>query len=402
MRQYRALSVSLPLSLFGTLCLCLFLIAGEVRAQSDRYDSISTGGRWRTFFTHLPSGYVANRKYPLVLAFHGGGPLGYQSIQYQSQLTAKSDSAGFIIVYPEGVRIAGNRTFNAGGCCAPSTTLNIDDVGFTGVLLDTLFRRFGVDTTRVYATGFSNGSLLCYRLASQLSGRFAAIAPVAGDLVYAPWAPLRPVPIISFHSYADQNIKVQGGVTIGTTGTYFPPQDSIMGVIASSYSCLKRKDTVRIDPLTYDHFVYADCRCGAVLEQYVTHDGEHSWPGGLASGNVSASKQISATFLMWEFFRKYTTACEQTSVPHDEDDLDVGSVRLSPNPFRDRIHVTDCPDGVSGVLADESGRIVAHFADISDIDVRDLSFLPRGRYFLRLRGASSDRSAERTLLVVKD
>jgi hypothetical protein len=39
------------------------------------------------------------------------------------------------VVYPEGVKIVGNRTWNAGGCCASATTLNIDDVGVVNSLL---------------------------------------------------------------------------------------------------------------------------------------------------------------------------------------------------------------------------------------------------------------------------
>ena len=71
--------------------------------QTNIYDSIFVGGRWRTFLTHLPTGYSTSNNYPMVLAFHGGGLLGYQSIQYQSRLSQKSDTAGFIVVYPEGV-----------------------------------------------------------------------------------------------------------------------------------------------------------------------------------------------------------------------------------------------------------------------------------------------------------
>ena len=88
-------------------------------------------------------------------------------------------------------------------------------------LLNNLFANRPIDTTRVYATGFSNGALLCYRLANQLTNRFAAIAPVAGDLMYYPWNPSRAIPIISFHSYQYQNVKYFGGVTVGSTGTYF-------------------------------------------------------------------------------------------------------------------------------------------------------------------------------------
>ena len=276
-------------------------------AQTNIYDSIYVGGRWRTFLIHLPSGYNTSNNYPLVLAFHGGGLLGYQSIQYQSRLSQKSDTAGFIVVYPEGVKIAGNRTWNAGGCCAPATTQNIDDVGFVNSLLNNLFANRPIDTTRVYATGFSNGALLCYRLANQLTNRFAAIAPVAGDLMYYPWNPSRAVPIISFHSYQDQNVKYYGGVTVGATGTYFPPQDSMFNIISSNYNCTVLKDTLYHNVSQYDHFKYSNCSCNSVIEQYVSYDGEHSWPGGLASGGVTVSSQFSATYLMWQFFQNYTT-----------------------------------------------------------------------------------------------
>ena len=112
----------------------LFLLSNLTFAQTNVYDSIYVGGRWRTFMTHLPTGYNISNNYPLVMAFHGGGPLGYQSIQYQSRLSQKSDTSSFIVVYPEGVKVAGNRTWNAGGCCAPATTLNIDDIGFVNSL----------------------------------------------------------------------------------------------------------------------------------------------------------------------------------------------------------------------------------------------------------------------------
>lgn len=352
----------------------------QARSQSSKYDSIRVDGRWRTFLVHQPVGYTASKRYPLVLAFHGGSPLGYQSIQYQSRLTEKSDSAGFILVYPEGVRAAGNRTWNAGGCCAPATALNIDDVGFTSALLDTLFGSYAVDTTRVYATGFSNGALLCYRLANELSSRFAAIAPVAGDLVIYPWSPQRAVPIIAFHSYADQNVKYFGGVTVGATGTYFPPQDSVFALIAANYMCTTIKDTIVHMANSYDHFVYRGCRCGTEVQQYISVDGEHSWPGGLASGSTTVSNMFSATALMWEFFSKYTTACVTSSVDEPHSEADINGM-VYPNPFTDRVHLRGATGTERCVVYDAAGRIVA---DVQDLEQCELSILPAGRYFLRV------------------
>ena len=53
-------------------------------------------------------------------------------------------------------------------------------------VLDDLAKVANVDAKRVFATGISNGGIMCYRLASELSDRIAAIAPVPdygyGDL----------------------------------------------------------------------------------------------------------------------------------------------------------------------------------------------------------------------------
>ncbi|MEK0420402.1 MAG: hypothetical protein RLZZ161_253 [Bacteroidota bacterium] len=358
-------------------CILLLFSTTLAYGQTNLYDSIYTGGRWRTFLMHLPTGYSTSSKYPLVLAFHGGGPLGYQSIQFQSKLTQKSDSAGFIVVYPEGVKIAGNRTWNAGGCCAPATTLNIDDVGFVNTLLNSIFSNRPIDTTRVYATGFSNGALLCYRLANQLTKRFAAIAPVAGNLMYYPWSPSRAIPIISFHSYQDQNVKYFGGVTVGSTGTYFPPQDSMFKIISSHYGCKILKDTLYQNPTKYDYFKYANCSCNAVIEQYVSYDGEHSWPGGLSSGGVPVSNQFSATYLMWQFFQKYTTICQPTAI-HPLTEKKTPTVY--PNPFFDKIHLSDNAAGSCYILFNTTGQTIWSG---NKIEEKDFSFLNTGIYFLK-------------------
>ncbi|MCC7086513.1 MAG: DDE-type integrase/transposase/recombinase [Pirellulales bacterium] len=39
-----------------------------------------------------------------------------------------------------------------------------------------------IDPKQVYATGMSNGGMMCYRLAAELSDRIAAVAPVAGTM----------------------------------------------------------------------------------------------------------------------------------------------------------------------------------------------------------------------------
>ena len=170
------------------------------------YDSIYVGNRWRTYMTHLPTGYNPANHYPLVFCFHGGqngaqqSALGWQAIAYMSKMTQKADSVGFIVVYPEGSVINNNRTWNAGSCCPPAMNNNIDDVGFVNRLIDTLMNDYSVDSIRVYASGSSNGAMLCFRLACELSNRIAAFATISAAQEYFPCNPVNKVPIINFHS----------------------------------------------------------------------------------------------------------------------------------------------------------------------------------------------------------
>ncbi len=360
------------------IIILLHVLGGFSFGQTNVYDSIYVGGLWRTYLIHLPTNYSTSTNYPLVLAFHGGGPLGYQSIQYQSRLSQKADSSNFILVYPEGVKIAGNRTWNAGGCCAPSSNLNIDDVGFVNSLLNNLFTNRPIDTTRVYATGFSNGSLLCYRLANQLSNRFAAIAPVAGDLMYYPWNPSKEVPIISFHSYQDLNVKYYGGVTIGATGTYFPPQDSMFNIISSNYSCSILKDTLYHNTNQYNHLKYSNCLCNSVIEQYISYDGEHSWPDGLSSGGVTVSSQFSATYLMWQFFQNYRTNCITSEINEINN---RENLRIYPNPFKNKISLINTTGFENYILLNAMGQVIWTG---KNIEQKDFLYLPNGLYFLKV------------------
>ena len=61
-------------------------------------------------------------------------------------------------------------TWNAGGFRGKEGRGKADDVAFVGKLLDDLATVVNVDPKRVYATGMSNGGMMCYRLAAELSG----------------------------------------------------------------------------------------------------------------------------------------------------------------------------------------------------------------------------------------
>ena len=81
--------------------LLLLAVVKPAYSQLNSYDSILVKSDWRTFRVHLPKGYTGSKFYPLLLGLHGGGG---SSLQFalSSELSTKADSAGFIVVYPDG------------------------------------------------------------------------------------------------------------------------------------------------------------------------------------------------------------------------------------------------------------------------------------------------------------
>jgi len=78
-----------------------------------------------------------------------------------------------------------------------------------------------IDRHRVYVTGMSNGAMMSYTLACELSDRITAIAPVAGDLPAVPCRPARPISVLAINGTADPLVPYTGGTAGKRIGTVF-------------------------------------------------------------------------------------------------------------------------------------------------------------------------------------
>ncbi len=153
----------------------------------DHTRTLMMGEQKRTYLVHIPKGYDPKKPAPVLLALHGAAMNGSMMVWF-SGLNKTSDKEGFIVVYPSGTGTGPFLTWNAGGFKGKKA----DDVAFIGKLLDDLGTVVKVDEKRVYACGMSNGGMMCYRLAAELSDRIAAIAPVAGTIAIEESKPKRP------------------------------------------------------------------------------------------------------------------------------------------------------------------------------------------------------------------
>lgn len=272
----------------------LELTPGDI-ARSLVYKSLE-----RSYILHIPPGLDGSRPVPLVLAFHGVGLDASEMIRI-SGFSSQSDAAGFIVVYPQGSGEA--KSWNGGHCCGEAAKTNVDDTGFVRALIGELSTGINIDPKRIYATGFSNGAILTYRLACELSDLIAAVGPVSATQVLQDMQscqPERPVAVIHFHGTEDDPNPYYGGVTLA--GFQFVPVETAIQFWVDFNGCPLQPQ--RSESGSIRNELYSPCGSGSAVELYTIAGGKHAWPGGEAVNQVMGepNMEISATVLMWEFF----------------------------------------------------------------------------------------------------
>lgn len=274
-------------------------------------DSIKVDGLERSYLINLPLDYYSGDNFSLVIALHGGGGSAAQ-FESSSLLTQKANAAGFVVVYPNGVKSDGvlkAQTWNAGTCCDYAAANNIDDVHFISQLINTLLSKYKINPRKVYATGHSNGGMMCYRLACELADKIAAIAVNACTLVTEqPCHPAHPVPLLHMHSVKDEHVPYLGGQGggIGTVSLHLAPVDSVLNVFSSFSKCTNAAQVI-ISNNNYTFTKWSGCDNNVSIQFYLTQDGGHAWPGGLPGSGMAdtPSTAINANDLLWDFFQQY-------------------------------------------------------------------------------------------------
>lgn len=271
---------------------------------SGKTRTLQVDGLDRSFILNVPPSYTPDQPWPLVLVFHGGAGKAAR-MDYISGFQAESDRSGFILAYPNGTgRVENVFTWNAGLCCGYAFEENIDDVNFIRVLIEALSKEFNLDTKRIYAAGLSNGAMLSYRLACELSDQIAAIGPVAATQNISQCNPNQPVSVIHFHGTDDQYAPYNGGPgpeALLTDTDHASVKDSIQFWIEQD-NCASEPKTESFGTIT--HEVYASCDQDTAVELYTIEGGGHAWPGGkpYRPNADKPTQEISATALIWQFF----------------------------------------------------------------------------------------------------
>lgn len=276
-------------------------------AASDQELRLDVGGRSRTALIHTPDGADLSKPLPLVIVLHGGGG-NAESAAKQTGLSVVADRDKFIVAYPNGTsRLFSNRflTWNAGACCDYAQKNKVDDVGFIRALVAEIQHTHALDPKRIYATGISNGGMMSYRLACEMSDVLAAIAPVSAVQIAPSCTPSQPVSVIHFHGSADQNVLINGGVGKKALNNDMRPPvaDSIQFWVKHN-ACGPAQSTQSGNIHRED---YSGCSKGSAVTYYVITGGGHAWPGGQQMLKMldKPSDEISASDTLWDFFKTH-------------------------------------------------------------------------------------------------
>lgn len=269
-------------------------------------------GMKRNYLLHVPKKYDAKRETPLVLALHGATMSG-PAMAYLSGFHETGDRHNFITIYPNGTGPAVLlQTWNAGAFPGGLVKKKIDDVGYLAKVLDDAATVLNVDKKRVFACGLSNGGMMCYRLASELSERIAAIAPVAGTLALEKVDAKRPVPVLHIHGTKDFLVPFEGPKTDGKTKLFLfmGVEDSLKPFVKLN-ECAEKGETSEIackdDKLKIICRKHGSGKNGAEVVLICIEGGGHTWPGRDTNPAFlgATALDFNANEAIWEFFKKH-------------------------------------------------------------------------------------------------
>lgn len=296
------------------------LSADEEAQQTMVRRTISHDGIEREYFVHVPQG--SGDHLPVLIGIHGytSTATGFAAAH---GLNRHADEHGYIAVYPQGSHFLADdeqgqpyrvTSWNdlaanlgpkregphcvadsdrypcpaeCGECNHCAWTSCYDDVGFIEKMLDAVQSEFQTDSSRYYLLGVSNGGMMTLRLACNLSGRFAAIAPIIGQLApgYA-CGPDVDLPMLHLFGGEDNTVRFDGNP--GGDGFIYTSAAETAAVWSSALACATGPTAWGNEISQSAGLVctaYSDCRVdGHEVVSCMDPDGRHAWPEQFVAG----------------------------------------------------------------------------------------------------------------------
>ncbi len=350
----------------STVIFILFILQLASSAQQTINGTILHDNLLRGYILYVPASYDSNTAVPLVFCFHGYGSSASVNMGY-TNFNEIADTAGFIVIHPQGTLLQGTSHWNVGGWTLGSI---VDDVGFTNLLLDSISNAYNINSDRVYSTGMSNGGFMSFLLACQSSDKFAAIASVTGSMTpqtYNACNPLHPTPVLQIHGDADATVPYNGDPL------WTKSIDDVLQYWVNHNNCNNTPSVTNFpdintaDGSTVKHHIYDGGYNGTTTEHFMVLGGDHDWPGAWGNMDINASIEI------WKFFSKY----DINGLITDTDNLkSKPTFEIYPNPSNSYITIeSNFSSNIQYKIFSQLGKLVksgiinssTHHINLSDL-----------------------------------
>ncbi|MDQ0936469.1 ricin-type beta-trefoil lectin domain protein [Streptomyces turgidiscabies] len=252
--------------------------------------TIQSGGQNRNYILRVPAGYDNNHPYRLVFGFHwrggtandvdSGGTDGYNWSYYGLRRLADSANNGTIFVAPQG---NGNGWANPGG----------QDIAFVDAMVNQLEAGLCVDTTQLFAGGFSYGGGMSYALACSRATVFRAVAVYSGANLSGCSGGNQPIAYMGLHGLRDNVLPIQSGRDLRNT-------------FVRTNGCTPQNPPEPANgSLTHIITAYSGCRSGYPVV-WAAFDGAGHDPGPI-DGSTGDGWRTWTSGAVWQFFSQFGT-----------------------------------------------------------------------------------------------
>lgn len=279
------------------LSVCALLCSLCSRADNDKPAdpsyTFAYNGTQRVYYLHKPANLPADA--PVVVVLHG-----YGGHAKDGGMAATADKYGFAVCYPEGTMYRDRQSWNVG--YSNQKGMEADDVDFLAKLLDELHARHGLSLANAFLTGYSNGGDMCYLVASQQPGLFAAYASNCGQLqtwIYRKDDRRKPVAFAEFHCTLDRISMWDGDpYDKGNWGEYVAVPAAVRYMAGRNRCLIEQTDTAEWHiegKYTTLRHRYTDALEGKDVYLYEILGGAHGVPWCKPEVNEE----------IWKFFARY-------------------------------------------------------------------------------------------------
>ena len=280
----------------------LLIVPITILAQQLNTENILYDGNNREYIIYIPQSYSSSNSAPLLIALHGGSGYADDFMNYEADFRSISDTAGFILVYPQALEDPNDG--NSTNWLHKEPT-DHKDIFFIEALIDSISTNYNIDENRVYACGYSLGGMFSYELACQLNHKITAITSVAGAAFLGAFSSCElshPTAVLSIngtddgiHPYSDTNGWY---FTVPEINNYWATYNNTdLNPIITELP-----DINNTDGSTVERYSWINGDGCVHVEELKIINGGHDWPSPLSSwGN----QDINANTEVWNFVSKF-------------------------------------------------------------------------------------------------